>query len=127
MTFVSYPADLYQPARRGGTFRFSPYAVAVGCIAILYVGALVVVFLTAGGLDESAYDCSTIFCSPTDAVLITGIIAIPSTAIAAIFSVLALVVLHGMGGRLHPVAEGVLAALVGIGVSALGTAIVLAL
>lgn len=127
MTMAPHPADMYRPARRRTTFRLSPYAAAVGCVVGLYVAALVILFLINGGLDASAYDCRTIFCSPTDAVFLIGIIAVPSTAGAAIFSVLGLVVLHSVGDRLHWAAEGALAALVGIGLSALGTAIVLAL
>ena len=121
MTITPQHPGRYSAPRRCATFRPAPYAAAVGFVVAAYLAGLAAIFLSSGGLDPAAYDCTSLFCSPTDATLIIGIVAIPSTVAAIVFAVLGLVVAHHRGGRLHWVAEGAMAALAGIALSVAAT------
>lgn len=112
MAFAPYPAANHA-SRPGSTLRALPYAVALGCVAITYLALLALFFLLDNGLSPAAYDCRTIFCSPSEATIIVGMLLIPPTVVAAAVSVLSLVVMQRKGSGLHWAAEGFLAALVG--------------
>ena len=115
------------PPRRRGSFRFAPYAVTVGMLVAVYFVGLVVLFLSFGGLDSAQYDCTRWLCNPWEATLWIGLILIPSTIVAALISILSLVVYQGSGGRLPLAGQAALAALIGIAVSGAATALLFAL
>ncbi len=94
----------------------------------MYLAGLAIPFVGAGGLDPAAYDCQTEeVCSPDVLVGLLALIAAPSMVAAVVLAALSLVALHSLRRRWMPwVGEGFLAAGVGITVSVLVTAALVA-
>ncbi len=113
------------PPRRRSSFRFAPYGLSVGLVVGVYVVGVVALYLGLGGLDRAANDCTLPFCSAEGVTLILAVVAIPSTLAAMILATLGLVIMHSMGGRLHWAFEGVLAAVGGLVLSGLLSALIL--
>lgn len=120
--FTQSGADPSSRPRLPRTFRFAPYALAVSLIMLLYVAALAVMFFIGGGLDPAAYETAP---TPWHVTRLIGLIMIPPVAIAVVFGILSVVVLHRRGRRLHWAVEAVVAAVAGLALAVTCTVLVL--
>jgi len=115
-----------RPQRSVGS-RVAAYAVTTGIVLVLFLGAVAFAFVSAGGFDDAAYDCTSLFCKPTDAALLTTFVGAPIALGVAVVAWIGVLVLQLTVRTWHWAAESAIAVAVALVLAAVVVPVVVGL